>query len=277
MLTRERCAFRLWNSSRLPLSNRQMRDFAAFLFVLVAVACSETAKQPTVPNMRVTRAPVNSGGGIGGTVSVESSGIGACIGDDAIASGFIPGMKDASDLNCTSTDVSVAGLVQAYSLDSPAGPFIVLGPADRISCFDGQLIWAVTAAALQQKGGSPRTDIGLWVAASEGGNAITGSCRQYTLASQAAGVFDLDGDQCGDLISGSTTIVALELLPLACHDDGTGFVHIAACVGWSQPGADRICPTTPPGGNLGFRFGSVPGGKSKCGCGAFDVPVDVVP
>jgi len=100
---------------------------------------------------------------------------------------------------------------------------------------------------------STRADVGSWIA-TDGGNAITGACTQYTLVNGTAGVSNNDGDLCGDMNSGSTTIVPLDILTLTCHDNGSGLLHVGACIGWTEPGADRTCPVpgvTPT--TLGYR------------------------
>ena len=86
---------------------RRFRDFGRVARVTlllgvvgyVAAACGDdgptrpkTAAIPTGPNLQELD-PANL--------------VGRCMGDDALAAGFINGMKNAEDLNCTANDIEI--------------------------------------------------------------------------------------------------------------------------------------------------------------------------
>ena len=220
-----------------------------------------------------------SGGGIGGTKILaalrqdgvtEESGVrfGSCMGTEAFESGLTAGMKNEADLNCNSSDVAISDAqVLSYSFDGTTFFPVSAGP---IECTEGSPIFFQMSLGLVENSNSPRTDVGLWVA-SDGGNAITGTCEQYTFfVSGADGIADLDGDQCGDMLTDTRIVLPLGVVGSTCT--GTS-VHVGTCIGWTQPGQDRVCPTA---GDNNFRIGAVPANKSKCNCQGFDVPITVL-
>ena len=248
---------------------------AAGLFI---VACSEATKHPVAPEGAPAYTPsfglVNAGNGPG-----------ACMGEDSYASGLTPGLASASGLNCTANDIALASAtVTEYSFVSAAGPFTALAPGATISCTQGDTIYARTSAILETSA-TYRWDVGVWIA-TDGGDAVTGSCVHFNLIPGAQGVPNTDGDACGDMASANgLTTVPLDVLTLVCSDaDGNDSLDVGACIGWqnqlnstdpSDP-KNRICPITPPGGALGFRYGTVPDNKAKCNCEPFQLPIDVL-
>jgi hypothetical protein len=247
-------------------SSVRWQDAVTVAVLVIAAACTDAVKNPVAPPASVA-SPTST---VGGT----SNGTGACMGDDSFASGLVPGLQSATGLNCTSNDIDIAiATISEYSFDNVT--FTPFDPNTPINCAEGQTIYVNTSAELVQNAASTRADVGIWIA-TDGGAAITGTCTQYTLVNGTTGVSNNDGDLCGDMNSGSTTIVPLDILTLTCHDNGSGLLHVGACLGWTEPGADRTCPVpgvTPT--TLGYRYGSVPGNKSKCNCNGFDLPVNI--
>src|SRR5678815_2572801 len=194
--------------------------------------------------------------GGGGTAQIQSNGLlldgSSCMGDDALASGLINGIKDATDFNCSSSDVTFDRIVvTAYSTDGTT--FLPVSPGDPIQCAAGQTIYLDMFGALTQNAKSTRTDIGLWVSYG-GGSALTGSCTQYTLVPGVSGTVTVDDppDLCGELFAGDTTVVPLGAVAVSCRDDGNGTLAIGTCLGWKTPGSDAICPVS--ASDQGFRY-----------------------
>ena len=255
------------------------------LLTFVLVSCAEPKSTPVGPAASNIKGPVYSGGGIGGTETdvelasirqdAEPSGggfrIGACMGTEAYLSGLTSGMKDESDLNCNSNEIVIeTAVVTEYSLDATTY-FPV--PAGGIECPAGSPIFLNVQLVIVESANSPRTDIGIW-ASTDGGDAITGTCGQYTLfASGAPGTVNLDGDLCGDMLPNTRLTMPLGIFDSICSGSGMTSVHIGTCIGWTTQGSDRVCPAPGP---TGYRVGAVPANKSKCNCSGFDIPINVV-
>jgi hypothetical protein len=256
---------------------------------LFAVSCGRQ-DGPTPPVAVIPLTPPNF------AVDDPRNGPGVCMGNDAFTAGFINGMKDATDLNCTANDIDIAEAeVRRYSINN--GPLTVLNPGERISCIPTDLVFVETFAKIQNNAQS-RYDIGIWIADDPTGtlnpfyefqdgnekfltNALTGSCTHYNLSKTTGGVTtpgvsDLDGgDACGDMQQGAITSVKLDLLQIQCKVDNTGIVSIGACLGWqnSTDGPARVCPD--PGSEATFRKGTTPETSSKCNCRPMELPIDV--
>jgi hypothetical protein len=243
---------------------------ALWVVALIAVACSEASKNPVAPTefSAVPRfAAVN-----------PANGIGACMGNDAFASGFTSGLGSATSLNCTANDIEIA--LATFTEATINGQTYHAG--DVISCNAGDSIDLVMDAQLLQNANSARTDIGIWIAR-DGGDAETGSCQHYNLPNSLDGVFNLDStatvpDNCGDMNAQDSTInVPLGNVRVACETQpGLGdSLHIGACLGWTQPGGDQQCPIGGSQTPQAYRYGTVPANKSKCNCDGFNLPISV--
>lgn len=255
-------------------SLNQSRSALLIAIALVLNGCDGN-EPPTGDRSHPPLAPVFGLNGGGGTVALEANGLlvngASCMGDDALASGLINGLKAPTDLNCTSTDISLTQfMVTEYSFD--AVTFTAVSPTDPIGCELGQTIYLRMYGILEQRANSPRSDVGVWVSF-DGPSALAGSCQQYTLAAGDPGIFNLDGDMCGDLYPGARSPIPFGLVEVQCRDDGSGFVQIASCIGWKQPGSDDVCPLFST--RAGYRWGSLPAGKSKCNCQTTLLPVIV--
>jgi hypothetical protein len=242
---------------------------ASLLFGAVGLfACSDN---PTVTREQVAPTDI-------ALDAAFKNGTGACMGDNAFASGFTSGMGSASDLNCTANDIDIAfATVTEYSFTSSTSGFQTLPSGQTIECTGGQTIYVRTHAFLQNNA-QERYDIGLWVA-TDGGDAVTGTCNHYALNTNDTGVSSLEADHkdtCGDMAAGVLTDVDLDVLTLTCPTSGATSLSVGACVGWQNSddfNQRGLCPTTPPGGTLGFRLGTVPETKAKCNCEPFSLPI----
>ncbi len=238
------------------------------VIALFVAACSELTKNPVAP--ATPEGPAYS-------ATEPFNDTGACLAKDAYLSGFTSGVNDSLDLadpkqNCTSNDIRIARAdVKQYSLN---GTDFITFTGQPIACNAGQTILVTMDAILQETATSERTDIGIWIA-TDGGNARTGTCNHYNLVNGgAAGVSNIDSDQCGDMNNADSTRVALGTLSFICNSAGTSdSLHIGSCLGWTQPGGDQVCPTA--NSPQGFRNGTVPGTTSKCNCGGFNLPIIV--
>ncbi len=235
------------------------------------VACSDN---PTVQKNVTPATPQFS-------ATVPANGTGQCMGEDGVASGFVSGFTDPTTLNCTSNDIDIAfATVTEYSFTSATGPFTALPQGQSVECTGGQQIYVRTHAFLVNNA-QERFDIGVWIA-TDGGNAQTGTCNHYNLIPGQGGSTSLEvpaqADQCGDMSAGVQADVDLDVLTLTCPTNGSSALSVGACVGWqnSDDFQERgTCPTSPPGGSLGFRYGTVPETKAKCNCEPFTLPVIV--
>jgi uncharacterized repeat protein (TIGR01451 family) len=228
---------------------------------------------------------------------------GQCMANDAVRapSGTISGVKFGDDpatvLNCTSQDVKIAtALVASYRIADAAGNFsgtpIQYNPGDNVSCIKDRKIELTMSAKLNETASSTRSDIGIWLA-TDGGNAQTGLCNHYNLPvnplTPGTGVSNGDNDSCGDLNAGAfVPNFPLGTFVAVCETSAgsNNQLHIGSCLGWTEPGADKVCPlpdakpNAPPNwvtnSSDGFRFGTLYANKSKCNCDGFDVPITVV-
>ena len=245
---------------------------AAAAIVGFYAACSDN--QSVAPT---TRAP---GAAPRLDVSTASNGEGQCMFQDAVDAGYTQ-----SKLQCVANDVDIGEAdVNHYCISNdgtPCTPTTPLNAGDRISCTPGQHIFAQVNALIQNSA-QERYDLGLWILdPGLTGDANTGSqCTQYNLIPGQNGAVNLDGDQCGDVNSTTSTIsVPLDVLDLTCPSNGQTTLSIQACAGWSNSTTgsnDRICPivgVTPT--SDGFRQGTTPPEGSKCTCNALALPIDV--
>ena len=224
--------------------------------------------------------------------SVPFNNNGVCMADDAVAAptGTVPGVKQGDDpltaTNCTSNDVNIATTnLISYRLADEDGNFSgtpILYTGQNVACVENQGVELTLSAELDETATSERFDIGVWIA-TDGGNAITGACNHYNLV-EGGTVTDEDGDSCGDLNEGAnvtgfelgtiTTICQVNPDPEA---EDTGLLHVGSCLGWTEPGANRICPVaSTDDGAGGFRWGTLYGNKAKCNCDGFDVDITVL-
>src|SRR5512142_799129 len=101
-------------------------------------------------------------------VTQSANGVGACMGEDALASGFTSGLGSATSLNCTANDIQIAyAQITGYKVGA-AGTFTTLPVGQRITCVAGDTVFAITNAFLQNNA-QTRYDIGVWIAV-DGGN-----------------------------------------------------------------------------------------------------------
>jgi hypothetical protein len=186
---------------------------------------------------------------------------GACLGD--IAAGHVEDVEQASDLNCTSKDLTQGlAVVRQYSFGNNV--FFNYEPGTVLQCSDFQNVTFRVAIPITQSGSGPRYDLGMWIGGA--GGAITGSCSHVTLSSATG---NIDGDNCGDMVADATVMLPL-LIGIQCRSTDPGFAHVSTCLAWTQPGENRACS----GGN--FLLGTLPGNKSKCSCEGFDLPIVLV-
>lgn len=255
---------------------RQMTIAAAALLC----ACEQTPPPltPTSPSLSGPRYGGHGGGGTDTeTAALKVNGLlvdgSSCMGDNAVASGLVNGVKDATDIKCTSNDIALMSMiVTAFSYDGIT--FTPVAPSQPISCVRGTTIFLHMVGELRGAN-SDRTDVGIWVSW-DGGNAITGSCQQYTLTSENVfGAFDLDGDRCGDFAANSSTLIPFNILALQCEDNGSGFLNVGTCIGWKNPGGDTVCPANLASSDEAYRLGTLPEQKSRCNCSSVLLPVRV--
>jgi hypothetical protein len=255
------------------------RPAAVFSAVaLVVVACTEDTKPITAPS--------NLGGPNFGESTPENAG-NKCLAADAFLSKFTNGVRDSLKLaditkSCTAQDVKVASAdVDSISFDLGVN-YVAFDPTKVVTCNETDQLFLKMKAHVKENATSERTDIGVWIGLN-GSNGRTGSCNHYNLVSKnipvggnANGVYNIDGDKCGDMNNASEAIVPLGIIQATCKGATAAdtLVHIGSCVGWTQPGGDQVCPTS-VGGDNGFRFGTTPGTTSKCNCDGFDIPITI--
>jgi len=172
------------------------------------------------------------------------------------------------NLNCTSNDVSVAGVARDASGD-PLLEILDNGcayPGDTVD-FSATFDVVLNAQA--------RYDIGIYFATDGGGTdgAMTGSCSITTMdaANTGAQFVQLDGapDTCGDIDAAHSPLhPTITVTGVKCEDkNGDGLLDFPNCISWRQPGSNETCtdPTS-----------AYPGAPSKCKCDAgFTVPIKV--
>lgn len=254
-----------------------LKHRVATCFMLLAVwACDPRKPLDPVPNQTTPKYGNHGGGGtVPETADVQLTDLVrsslSCMGDDAVRSGLVSGVKSVEDLNCNSTDISVSqALITAYSLDGVV--FVALSPTSPIRCTLGQPLFVQMTLLLGKQQNSKRTDVGLWISY-DGSDARSGLCSHYSLSPTfgGQGVFNLDSDQCGDMALGADTFLPVGLIELQCRDNGDGLLKVGTCIGWKQPGTDTVCPAT--NSPDGLRLGTLPGNKSHCNCQTIPVPV----
>ena len=232
----------------------------------VAVSCDdEMPTEPEVTTPTITETAATP------LFDVQPNDPGICMGNDANAwpanvSGF-SATTDPNSFNCTANDVVLANARVANT----QGP---------IQCVGGTVVTVDIVADVVENSQSARTDIGIWIAdgANNPNNAEDGLCAFFFLPfgeNSATGIADADGDECGDMDNaGTVDNFALDQINILCSDPNQdGFVEIASCVSWTQPGGDRECPQTDAGEQ---RAGTLPANKSKCNCEPFLVPIIIL-
>jgi hypothetical protein len=251
---------------------------AALCISLFAVACEDSTTVAPKPGAAKGK-PLFSA-----TVPFNNNGV--CMATDAANSGLTSGVNSESDLsdptkNCTSNDVNVATAELTQVCTGPNFTnCVTVNPGQTITCDEGTTLQIGVRAHLEETASSARTDIGVWVS-TDGGNARVGACNHYNLiATPGSGVTNEDSppDECGDMASGATAILPLGNITTICQSSGstTDVLHVGSCLGWQTPGQDGICPVPSLGETPnGFRYGTVPGDKSKCNCAGFDLNVIV--
>ena len=193
-------------------------------------------------------------------------------------------------LNCTANDIQIATVFNLTVLDDGCA-----FPGDTVELeFSVELL--LTAQA--------RHDVGIYFA-TDGGDALTGVCRievlphdgPFDVSAFCEGVgdpfpcctgagtgctgtyTDLDGldddpagvlqDECGDIDEEPNPLfTVIGPLTLNCIDtDDDGFLDVASCLSWRQPGANDLC-TLPDD--------AFPGSPSKCRCEeALAIPIEL--
>jgi hypothetical protein len=232
---------------------------------LFALACGEDAPTDTKTSPEIK--PQFS-------QSVPFNNAGECMNDDLERFG-------QTGLNCTANDIRIATAIvtkvdgQAYS------------PGDVVSCSGGGTVDLTITGILLATSNSERGDVGIWVA-TDNGDAKTGDCNHYNIPTSPlpTGSVNSDADQCGGMQAPSkqtpaTTAIDLGIFTVQCSDVQDGFVHIGACLSWTVPGLDNVCPDNadgilPAGTADDFRAATLPGNAAKCNCEGFDVPLVLV-
>ena len=227
--------------------------------IVLATACAESPL--AVRNeIRVPSAPA-----FGTAIAFNNAG--QCLGDNAATwSEFVPGIDPEGgsyQLNCTANDVETDSIVAREIL--VGGTWTTISAGDSVSCAEGSTV-TVRATAKIENSAQGRYEVGLWLA-TDGGDAISGSCNHYNLPidSLSGAATTLDSDSCGDMNTGDTRIDLREVT-LACQEGGSGHVEISSCVAWQIDSA-RVCPASSVAGPDGFRAGTLPGSIARCSCG----------
>ena len=232
--------------------------------VVLAIACQDSP----LAVRNEGRAP--STVSFGSDVAFNNSG--QCVGDDAVTWSDLVGGIDpnggSNQLNCTSNDIRVASIVAREVL--VGGTWVPVAPGDSVSCSDGGTV-SLRATANLENNAQERYDVGLWLG-TDGGDGISGSCNHYNLPGNAlnGNAENIDGDSCGDLNTGLTSIDLGELT-VACHAGLSGNFEIPSCAAWTNSTTTRECPVPSIAGPNGFRAGTLPGTKSQCSCQGVEV------
>ncbi|MFL5619064.1 MAG: beta strand repeat-containing protein [Gemmatimonadaceae bacterium] len=265
------------------------------LFGLIA-ACTDTPTSAPTPRIGPTETPAYD-------ASTPFNNAGQCMADDAVRApnSTIPGVKFGGDpltaSNCTSNDVRIAtaqviNYLLADSLGNFSGTPIPFDSTTNVTCTVNQGIQLTMSAKLNETATSTRSDIGIWLA-TDGGRGVTGACNHYNLPTNpltpGTGVSNADNDSCGDLNAGAVVpsfpLGTFNAVCVAAGGAATGRLHIGSCLGWTEPGANRVCPlpdASPTAPNWatespdGYRFGTLYGNQAKCNCEGFDVPITVI-
>ncbi|MFL5618109.1 MAG: hypothetical protein ACJ79A_06925 [Gemmatimonadaceae bacterium] len=265
--------------------------------IALFAACTDTPTSAPTPRIGPTDTPAYD-------ASTPFNNAGQCMANDAVrvATGTISGIKFGDDpltaTNCTSQDVKIAtaqviNYLLADSLGNFSGTPIPFDSTTNVTCTVNQGIQLTMSAKLNETASSTRSDIGIWLA-TDGGKGITGACNHYNLPTNplepGTGVSNADNDSCGDLNAGAVVpSFPLGTFNAVCNTAPgatTNRLHIGSCLGWTEPGANRVCPLPDAKPNAapnwvtespdGYRFGTLYGNKSKCNCEGFDVPITVV-
>jgi len=200
---------------------------------------------------------------------VEAEAVGTCMGDESV--GFVPGMSNPEQLNCTAEDVIIA------NADKISGPAF---------CVEGTDVTVTLQADILTNSEERRSDIGVWIA-TDGGDARVGSCQHFYFLDPQLSNFDLPADLCRDvgekiLYTGVALNNPAAPITIKCQDtNDDGFLDAGSCIGWKIPGADAECPDDAdgngtPGQVTDFIKGTLPGNKAKCKCGLVDIDIPVV-
>lgn len=229
-----------------------------------ALGCSE---QPAAPPHAAPSRPL-----LGATAPFNDAG--QCLLEDAVAYGLVNGIDEFSsvdDLSCVGSDVEVDRIVATeMRVDGVWVP--VAGP---IPCTTGVVQLRLTATLSDN--GPGRTDIGLWLATDNDGEAREGSCNHYNLPVTPLpdGVSDLDGDSCGDMTTNASPSIDLGEVSVACVAGQSEQLEIGTCVAWGPELGSRTCPEPTQTGAASFRAGTLPSFVSRCNCQP--IPIETPP
>jgi len=222
-----------------------------------ALACAE---QPAAPPHAAPSRPL-----LGATAPFNNAG--QCLFNDAVTwHELVDGIEDTStldEMNCTANDVEVTSVVATEMLVNGAWVPLGTGP---ITCTQGEVITLRLTAGLTGSA-EDLTDVGLWLA-TDGGDALDGSCNHYNLpvSPLPSGVTNPDGDSCGNVTTSATPSINLGQVSMVCAAGPSGQLEIGTCVAWSHDTDVRECPAPTVSGPDGFRAGTLPSNPAKCGC-----------
>jgi len=277
---------------------KHLRWLGACTALLLAVFVMSCDDGPTtVPDGAETPAPTAAPDAAAPMFDLETAAVLNCMGDEGFATvpgsspakPFVQGMQSATDLNCTSNDVSIA----LADIDNCVGCTGGDGsPGNPYTCVEGSLITISGSVELQSTAEQRRSDIGWWIA-SDGGTAISGTCQHFYFdtSGDPTGLDDLDpastpADLCGDIDSkaffgGIPLDKPVTSFQVICQDtDADNQLDAGACTGWKIPGDDQICPNDAAvNGNpvdvMDFVKGTLPANKAKCRCENVNFPVGI--
>jgi len=231
------------------------------------------------------------------------NGTGVCMYNDAslaptgtVGDGVKQGDDPATILNCTANDVGLANAqVISYAIADENGNFgpLVLWDGNPVSCPDGRPIQLNLKAVVNETSTAQRFDIGIWVGNTDAlgtGNGKTGRCKQFNLTPDVVSnpADPQANDFCGDLSDAAhINDFQLGVIETICQTNPNppqnptpeqlNSLHVGSCVAWTETGANRVCPMNTLADNAkGYRWGTLPGNKSKCNCDGFDVPIVIL-
>jgi hypothetical protein len=239
-----------------------VNSHALVVAALSLIACSESVVPPdTIPQDALLSA----------TTPFNNSG--ACLGNDvATWSEFVLGAHpemDPNDVNCTSNDIELGDIVVTEIFKD--GAWVPVSEGEALSCTAGETVtFRFNAEVVSNVSFSQRRDIGVWLA-TDGGGAVGGACNHYNMPTNplAAGVSNVDGDQCGDFdefdVPPRATLNFGEIT-VPCVAGGDSKLSIGSCVAWTPQLGDRVCPVAEISGPNGFRAGTLPESVVKCNC-----------
>ncbi len=114
-----------------------------------------------------------------------------------------------------------------------------------------------------------RYDIGMFVA-TDGGNALTGSCyRQYPVSGDP-NASDEDGDTCWDKGTTSGVIMTADSVVVQCPVSLGDSTFVSVCLSWGQQ-SDKV--DTDGNGTCDNENDLIPGSSSKCVCGTANLGI----